>query len=79
MTEDPKKPLPSDAAIQGEGDYEAAENYSKDVKGFISARGDEIDDLAKAAEKALEGEEGDALRAAEAEGKSHKKGNEKLS
>ena len=79
MTEDPKMPSPRETAVQGEGNYEAAENYSKDVKGFVAERGNEIENLARAAEQSLEGEEGGELRAAEEEGKSHAKGVEKLS
>lgn len=55
--------------VQGEGDYEAARRYRKDVEGFVKDEGDAgIAKKARDAEKAIEGSEADALRRAEQEG-----------
>jgi hypothetical protein len=55
--------------IHGEGNYEAARDYDKRVEKFISEKKPDIPGYAKDAEKALEGPEGDKLRAAEEKGK----------
>ena len=61
---------PSDAGIQGEGDYKSARVYKKDIEGFIEKKGDDIPNLAKDAEKAVDGPEGPELKKAEEKGKS---------
>jgi DNA-binding protein HU-beta len=52
--------------IMGEGDYAASERFRKDETSFVEKNKAKIAGLGKAAEKALEGPEGDALRDAEA-------------
>jgi len=61
---------PSDAGVQGEGDYKSARVYKKDVEGFIQKKGDDIPNLAKDAERAVDGPEGPDLKKAEDKGKS---------
>jgi hypothetical protein len=56
--------------VQGEGDYESARVYKKDIDEFVATRKSEIPDLAKKAEEALEGPEGAELKKAEEQGKS---------
>jgi hypothetical protein len=56
--------------VQGEGDYESARVYKKDIDQFVSTHKDEIPELAKSAEDALEGPEGEELKRAEEKGKS---------
>jgi hypothetical protein len=57
---------------QGEGNREAAKAYNKDASTF--AQSGKVEDAAKAAKKALDGEEGKALRQAEQEGRRHSHG-----
>jgi len=57
-------------AVQGEGDYKAARDYKRDIDNFMQKKGSEIPDLAKTAEKAVEGPEGAELAQAEQKGKS---------
>ena len=52
--------------IVGEGDYAASKRFLKDEAGFVKKNKAKIPALGQAAEKALEGPEGDALREAEA-------------
>jgi len=52
--------------IVGEGDYAAAKSFLKDQSNFVSKNKAKIAGLGKAAEKALDGPEGDGLREAEA-------------
>ena len=52
--------------IVGEGDYAASRAFLKDQSGFVERNKAAIPAMGKAAEKALEGPEGDALRDAEA-------------
>ena len=52
--------------IVGEGDYAASRAFLKDQSGFVEKNKAAIPAMGKAAEKALEGPEGDALRDAEA-------------
>lgn len=52
--------------IMGEGDYAASRAFDKDQAGFVKKNKAKIPALGQAAEKALEGPEGDSLRAAEA-------------
>jgi len=60
----------NDSNVQGEGDYRSARVYQRDIKDFMKKKSGEIDDLAKDAEKALEGPEGKDLQKAEEKGKS---------
>ena len=52
--------------IVGEGDYAASRAFLKDQSGFVEKNKAAIPAMGKAAEKALEGPEGDSLREAEA-------------
>lgn len=52
---------------QGEGNREAARSYNEQTKEFAASG--EVEEAAKKAKEALEGPEGEELRAAEAEGK----------
>jgi hypothetical protein len=52
--------------IVGEGDYAASRAFLKDQSGFVEKNRAAIPAMGKAAEKALEGPEGDSLREAEA-------------
>lgn len=73
-----KKPAPKKAAkktakpakkkkqIVGEGDYQASRTFLKDQSSFVKKNKDKIPALAKEAEAALEGPQGDLLREAEA-------------
>ena len=63
-----EKPL--DNGVQGEGDYKSARIYKKDIEGFIQKKDSEIPNLAKDAEKAIDGPEGAELEKAEEKGKS---------
>lgn len=60
----------SDNGVQGEGDYRSARVYQRDLNDFMKRKSGEISDLAKKAEKALDGPEGKALKKAEQKGKS---------
>ncbi|HEY4266429.1 MAG TPA: hypothetical protein VGM72_14020 [Micropepsaceae bacterium] len=60
----------SEEGVQGEGDYKSARVYKKDIEGFIQQKGGEIPQMAKDAEKAVEGPEGADLTKAEEKGKS---------
>jgi hypothetical protein len=62
---DPKANKQGD--VQGEGNYDATHHYNEGVKKSVE-KGD-AEELAKKAEKALEGPEGDELRKADEEGK----------
>jgi hypothetical protein len=62
---DPKKTQTD--GVEGEGSYEATHNYDAGLKASI-AEG-KTEELAKKAEKALDGPEGKALRDAEERGK----------
>ncbi len=64
MNDESKKNNPD---LQGEGNYEASQNYRKGVEASVK-KGDS-EKLAKDAEKALDGEEGKELRDAEERGK----------
>ncbi len=52
--------------IVGEGDYAATRKFDADQAGFVKKNKAKIPEMGKAAEAALEGPEGDALRDAEA-------------
>lgn len=56
--------------VQGEGDYEAARNYRKDVKDFLDSS--DVDEAARAARPRNQKEE-DEMRQAEQAGKSRAK------
>ena len=61
------KPAPKKKKqIVGEGDYAASRAFLKDQSGFVEKNKAAIPAMGKAAEKALEGPEGDSLREAEA-------------
>lgn len=61
-----KKTVKKKKQIVGEGSYEATRAFDKDQANFVKANKDKIPGLGKAAEVALEGPEGEALRDAEA-------------
>jgi hypothetical protein len=54
--------------IVGEGDYAASKRFLKDEASFVKKNKAKIPAMGQAAEKALEGPEGNALREAEAAG-----------
>jgi DnaK suppressor protein len=63
-----RKPAPKKKKqIVGEGDYAASRKFDKDQAGFVKRNKAKIPALGKAAEAALDGPEGDSLRAAEQE------------
>jgi hypothetical protein len=55
----------------GEGNYKATQRFDKAQEAFVHAHKSDIPAMGKAAEKALEGPEGNELRAAEEEAKGH--------
>ena len=55
----------------GEGDYAASRRFLKDQSGFVEKNKAKIPAMGKAAEKALDGPEGDSLRDAEAQAAGH--------
>jgi len=57
--------------VFGEGNYTAAREFREEQTNFVKKNHSRIAKLGKDAEKALEGPEGDELRAAEEEAKSH--------
>jgi hypothetical protein len=71
MTDQDKTPPENSQKIKGEGDYEASRRFDADEKDFVDKNRAKIPELAKDAAKALDGPEGEDLRDAEAEGKSH--------
>jgi hypothetical protein len=58
------------ARVQGEGDYESARAYKRDIDEFIARKEKEIPGMAKDAERALEGPEREKLQRAEEKGSS---------
>lgn len=60
----------NDKGVQGEGDYESARIYRRDIGKFVRKKDAQIPDLAKQAEEAVEGPEGAELEQAEQKGKS---------
>lgn len=60
-------------AEKGEGNYKASRDYKDRTERFLDKNGDRIDDLARDAAEAVDGAEGEELREAEEEGKSHAK------
>jgi hypothetical protein len=65
--------------IQGEGNYEATRNFDRAQENFVKSHRDEIPKKSQEAKRALEGKEGEDLRAAEerAKARSHYKDNER--
>ena len=63
-----KKTAPKKKQTVGEGDYAASKSFLKDQSSFVERNKTNIPAMGQAAEKALDGPEGDALRAAEADG-----------
>jgi hypothetical protein len=59
--------------IVGEGDYEASRTFLKDQSDFVKENKARIPELGRDARSALEGSEGPALLAAEAEARGHSK------
>lgn len=55
----------------GEGSYEGARDYRARTETFLAKDGESVDAKAREAAAALDGKEGEALRAAEEEGRSH--------
>jgi len=60
------KKAPAKKKTIGEGDYQASRAFLKDQSGFVAKNKAKIPAMGKAAEAALDGPEGDALRDAEA-------------
>jgi len=61
------KPVKKKKQIVGEGDYAASRAFQKDEARFVKKNKAKIPAMGKQAEAALEGPEGDSLRAAEQE------------
>ena len=61
--------LPHGDKEHGEGNYEAAHHYQEGVQRTLEDK--DIERLADEAKEALEGDEGEELKAAEEEGKRH--------
>ena len=61
-----KAPAKKKKQVVGEGDYAASKSFDKDQSSFVAKNKADIPAMGLAAEKALDGPEGDALRAAEA-------------
>ncbi len=61
-----KAPAPKKKQNKGEGDYEASRAFLKDQAGFVKKNKAKIPAMGQEAEKALDGPEGELLRAAEA-------------
>jgi len=59
-----------DNGVQGEGDYHSAREYKRDIDRFMREKSGQIHDMAKEAERAIEGPEGRQLKKAEEKGKS---------
>lgn len=62
-----KKAAPKKKQLVGEGDYAASRAFLRDQSNFVKKNKDKIPAMGKEAEKALDGPEGDSLRAAEQE------------
>jgi hypothetical protein len=61
-----KAKKPAKKKIVGEGDYAASRTFLKDQSSFVAKNKAKIPAMGKAAEAALDGPQGDALRDAEA-------------
>ena len=68
MTEQDDK-TPAEGQNQGEGNYDASRRFDADEQDFIDKNRDALPKLAKDAEEALDGPEGEELRAADEESK----------
>ena len=74
-----RKPVKKKAPVRkkkqdvGEGDYEASRSFLKDQSDFVKENKARIPQMGRDARSALEGSEGPALLAAEAEARSHSK------
>jgi len=72
---DQDKPAPAPASKnQGEGNYDASRRFDAEEKAFIDKNRADLPKLAKDAEAALDGPEGEELRAAVAKSKAHAEG-----
>ncbi len=60
-------------AEKGEGNYKATRDYNERTGKFLDTKGDQVEQLADDAAAALDGEEGDELRDAEAAAKARAK------
>ena len=69
MTDDTKRKQPE---LEGEGNYTAAREYDAQVEKTVKSG--TVERKAKEAKRAGEGQEGDELKRAEAEGKRHAHG-----
>jgi hypothetical protein len=56
---------------RGEGNYKASKDYDERSEKFVEKNRGKLDDMAREAADSLEGSEGDDLRKAEDEGRSH--------
>ena len=56
-------------ADKGEGSYQGTRDYNQRTERFLDEQGNEVEDLARQAEQALDGPEGEELRRAEEAGK----------
>lgn len=65
-----------DGQLEGEGSYTASRHFRKAQTDFIQRNRDRLGRLGKEAEAALDGSEGDQLRGAELEARSHSAGDE---
>ena len=69
MTEDTRR---KDPKVEGEGSYSAAREYDRQVEKTVKSG--KVARKAKEAKRAIEGDEAEALRRAEDEGKRHAHG-----
>lgn len=58
-------------AEKGEGNYKATKDYNDRTEAFLDKNEGKVESLAEDAAEALDGAEGDELRRAEEEAKSH--------
>jgi hypothetical protein len=58
---------PAANGVEGEGSYTATDGYARSIGRFMEAKGDHIEDFARDARDAVEGEEAEDLEAAERE------------
>jgi hypothetical protein len=66
-----RRPAAAKKDVIGEGNYTASRNFRAKETAFVKRNKAKIRAMGKAAEDALEGPQGDALRAAEAEARGH--------
>jgi hypothetical protein len=71
-----KKAARKSRDVQGEGNYSASRRFRKAETDFIKRNKSRIPEMGKAAEAALEGPEGNELRAAEEAARAHAHGQE---